>query len=297
MQNTITQNRLYKDRLFVTIYGKETEQSKKWRLDLYNALNNSHYTDPNSIELTTIDNIIYITMHNDVSFLIDNQMNLYEHQSTYNPNLPLRGMMYFAQLYQMYINKQDKDIFSTTLIKIPEPRFIVFYNGNTDCPDTVKLKLSDAFDQKGTEHKTVEFEWTATMLNINIGHNNELHKKCKSLYDYCKYVDTIKQNLKKMPRQEAIENAVDEAIKQKLLGGFFKDQRMEIMNMSLTEFDQEEYDRHRRAEGREEGIAEGAHDKAIESARNLLALNILTAEQIAQANGLSLEEVLSLQKS
>lgn len=296
MQNTITQNRLYKDRLFVTIYGKETEQSKKWRLDLYNALNDSHYTDPDAIELTTIDNIIYITMHNDVSFLIDNQMNLYEQQSTYNPNLPLRGMMYFAQLYQMYLSKRGIDLFRTSLIKIPTPKFIVFYIGDIECPDMVKLKLSDAFYQKGAEHEAGEFEWTATMLNINIGHNNELHKKCKSLYDYCKYVDTIKQNLKKMSRQEAIENAVDEAIKQKLLGDFFKNQRMEIMNMSLTEFDQEEYDRNRREEGREQGKTEGAHEKAVESARNLLSMNLGTPKQIAQANGLPLEEVLELQK-
>ena len=130
--------REFKDRLFKAIYGRDTPESKKWRLELYNALNGSCYTNPDDIELTTIENVIYITMKNDVSFLIGDEMNLFEQQSSYNPNLPLRGLMYFAQLYQIWLTKKGLDLFGSKLVKIPAPRFIVFYIGNTECPDIVK---------------------------------------------------------------------------------------------------------------------------------------------------------------
>ncbi|MBO4387405.1 MAG: hypothetical protein J5817_10395, partial [Treponema sp.] len=99
-------NRQYKDRLFKAIFGRDTEESKRWRLELYNALNGTSYTDPDALEVNTIENVIYITMRNDISFLVDSQMNLYEQQSTRNPNMPLRGLMYFAQLYQIYLTQR-----------------------------------------------------------------------------------------------------------------------------------------------------------------------------------------------
>ena len=114
-------NKHYRDRLFKAIFGRDTEQSKRWRLDLYNALNGTHYSDPDTLEVNTIENVIYMTMKNDISFLVDSQMTLYEQQSTYNPNMPLRGFFYFSQLYQMYIEKNDKNILVTKLIKIPPP--------------------------------------------------------------------------------------------------------------------------------------------------------------------------------
>ena len=70
------------DHLFIAIFGRDSERSKKWRLNLYNALNGTNYTDPDALELNTIENVIYIKMYNDVSFLVDSQMTLYEHQSS-----------------------------------------------------------------------------------------------------------------------------------------------------------------------------------------------------------------------
>ena len=118
-------NRQYQDRLFKAIFGRE--EHKDWLLSLYNALNGSSYTDPSAIEINTIEGIIYVTMKNDISFLIDSQINLYEQQSSYNPNMPLRGLMYFAELYQKHLTKQDRDLFTTALVKIPTPNFVVFY--------------------------------------------------------------------------------------------------------------------------------------------------------------------------
>ncbi|MBB5218410.1 hypothetical protein HNP77_000754 [Treponema rectale] len=293
--------RQYKDRLFKFIFGSGTEDSMKRLLSLYNALNNSNHTDIRDISLTTIENIIYVTMKNDISFVIDDQMNLYEQQSSYNPNMPLRGFMYFAQLYQRHLALEKKDIYGTKKIMIPAPRFAVLYNGTKNTPDLVKLRLSDSFEGK-TEKG--DFEWTATMYNINLSHNYELQKKCKSLYDYSWYVEEVRKNKLTMTTKEAVNAAVDSAIKKNLLDGLFLEQKMEILNMTLTEFDQEEYDRNRREEGREEGRIEGLkageikgkNEKARETARNLLLMKVLTPEQIAQGCGLTVEEVLEIEK-
>ncbi len=283
-------NRQYKDRLFKAIFGRNTEQSKQWRLDLYNALNGTDYKDPDALKLTTIENVIYITMKNDISFLIDSQMNLYEQQSTFNPNMPLRGLMYFAQLYQMYLSEKGKDLFGSKLVKIPKPCFVVFYNGERELSDEnideCEQHLSDAFEGGKTEG----FEWSAKIINISGKHSLILQKKCKPLYDYCDYVNRVKQNLKaNLAKDNAIKDALDYAIKNNLLNGYFKTQKMEVLNMSLTEFDQELYDRNRRQEGFEDGVAE----KAKETALKMLARNY-PINDIAEITDLSVEDIQAL---
>ena len=216
-QRTPQANRQYKDRLFKAIFGRNTKESKQWRLDLYNALNGTDYKNPDDLKLTTIENVIYITMKNDISFLIGSQMNLYEQQSSYNPNMPLRGLMYFAQLYQIHLSSQGKDLFGSTLVKIPAPYYVVFYNGDKEMDDVSYQKLSDAFEPKGS---SVGFEWTATVINIGGGHNEPLHKRCKALYDYSSYVNRVKENLKaKMTKEDAVSEALDFAITNNLLDG------------------------------------------------------------------------------
>lgn len=281
----------YKDKLFRIIFGKDDEKSKRWRLELYNALSGKKHTNPDDIELTTIENVLYITMKNDLSFLVDSQLSLYEQQSTYNPNMPLRGLFYFSQLYQIHLAKISKDLYGTTLVKIPAPRYFVFYNGpkSHHKEDVSKLRLSDAFENF-EEHG--EFEWTATVININADHNKTLQKNCKPLYDYISYVDRIKLNLaRKMEKQDAINEAVDWACAQNLLDGFFREHKAMVTAVSLTEFDQELYDKCRR----EEGFIEGKQEKAIETAFNFLKMKVLSPEQIAQGTGLPIEKVLELQ--
>ena len=283
--------RNYKDTLFRMIFGRENTQSAKWRLDLYNALSGKNHTNPDDLQLTTIENVIYITMKNDISFLVDSQMTLLEHQSTFNPNMPLRGFFYFSQLYQMHLAREEKDLFGS-LVKIPAPRYIVFYNGDKKLPETSKLRLSDAFDHF-TE--TGDFEWTATVININPEHNKGIQKNCKALYDYISYVDRVKSNQKNnMNIKDAVDEAVNWAIKENMLDGFFKEHKAEVEAMILTEFDKDLYDKNRRKEGYDEGIIDGAHTKAVETAKNLLKMKLGTVEQIAQAAGLTVEEVEKL---
>jgi len=86
--------RNYKARLFEMLY-----RDKKELLELYNAVNDTSYTNPDDLQINTLENAIYLSMHNDVSFVIDSRLSLYEHQSTYSPNLPLRYLMYVSDLY------------------------------------------------------------------------------------------------------------------------------------------------------------------------------------------------------
>ena len=295
MQIKIEENgyqREYKDRLFKAIFGRNTEQSKRWRLDLYNALNNSNYTNPDELELNTIENVIYITMHNDVSFLVDSQMTLYEQQSTYNPNMPLRGLFYFSQLYQQYLTKENKSILRSSLIKIPAPQFIVFYNGKTKKPERFKLRLSEAFSGQIEEG---DFEWSATVYNIGAEYNKGLQKKCKALYDYIRYTQRITDNLNKgMAKEEAVQESVNWAEENRLLEGFFKEQKAEVIGMILTEFDEENTYRGWREDGIEEGKVIGEHTKAVEATKNLLKMKLGSYEQIAQVVNLPVAEVQQL---
>ena len=121
-------NRIYKDRLYKMIFNNKSELLK-----LYNAINGTHYNDPAMLTITTLDNAIYMTMENDLSFIIDMRLALYEQQSTVNPNLPLRFLMYIADIYSAYV--KDMNIYSSKKLQIPLPSFVIFYNGVQSQPD------------------------------------------------------------------------------------------------------------------------------------------------------------------
>ncbi|PLT58886.1 hypothetical protein CDL21_14965, partial [Mediterraneibacter gnavus] len=99
-------NRLYKSRIFAMLYS-----DRKDLLDLYNAVGGRHYEDPELLEINTLENAIYMSMHNDLSFLIDSRLSLYEHQSTYSPNLPLRYLFYISDLYSGMT--KDENLYGT----------------------------------------------------------------------------------------------------------------------------------------------------------------------------------------
>ncbi|MBQ5472309.1 MAG: hypothetical protein IIT58_09970 [Treponema sp.] len=279
----------FKDRLFTFIFGRDSEQSKRWRLDLYNALNGTHYTDPDALKINTIENVIYISMHNDVSFIVDNEMNLYEQQSSFNPNMPLRGLLYFSQLYNAHIKSRGENILSSRKIMLPTPKYVVFYNGLKEAQETWKMRLSDSF-KKNPEPG--DFEWTATAININRDHNKELQKNCKPLYDYISFVAKTRENLfSGTHKQEAFEKAVDWAINQNLLEGLFKKYRAEVLDMILTEYDEDFNNKTWYEDGVEDGILKGK----LEDAEKLLKMKILSLEQISEVTNLSIEQIQELQ--
>ena len=184
-------NREYKDGLFRMVF-----QKKEDLLSLYNALNGSSYTDPDELEVNTLGNVLYLTRKNDISFLISGMMNLYEHQSTCNPNMPMRGLFYFSRLYEKYIAVQDINIYSSAAKTFPFPRHVVFYNGTAEEPDRKVLRLSDLYEAvPGDSRPSLECE-TLT-LNINYGHNRALMEKCRRLEEYAIFVHTVRENLEK----------------------------------------------------------------------------------------------------
>ena len=233
---------------------------RKDLLDLYNAVSGKHYEDPELLEINTLENAIYMSMHNDLSFLIDSRLSLYEHQSTYSPNLPLRYLFYISDLYSGMT--KDENLYGIKCVELPAPQFIIFYNGEKEQPDRSILKLSDAYSVK-EEHPALEL--TAVMLNINRGHNEKLKGMCKSLKDYSEYTERVRKYVRTVPIEDAVEWAIQECIEEDILAEFLKQNRAEAKSVSIYEYDQEKHMRQERetfwedgrAVGRSEGRAEG----------------------------------------
>lgn len=232
MQTTI--NRKFKDRLFRLAF-----QEKQDLLDLYNAVSGRQYTNPEELAIMTLEDAIYLGMKNDVSFLVSDVLNLYEHQSSFNPNMPIRGLNYFADTYRYFIDEHRLDVYGETLVRLPLPQYIVFYNGTREEPDRLELKLSDAFICQNPEEKG-SLECRAIMLNINYGHNRELMERCKRLRDYAVFVDRIRENCKRgMILGEAVKLAVDSCIKEGILADILKKNRAEVYDLILYEYDEQ----------------------------------------------------------
>lgn len=138
-------NDKYKDRVIRKLFG----ESKENALSLYNAVNGSHYTDTEDLEFDTIEDFLYLGMKNDFSFLLKSEINLYEHQSTVCPNMPMRGLIYFGRVFQAYAHVKNLNIYGSKLQKFPNPDFVVFYNGEDDAPDYEEQRLTDAFQTPG----------------------------------------------------------------------------------------------------------------------------------------------------
>lgn len=282
-------NRNYKDTVFRMLFS-----DRKNLLSLYNAVNQKHYTDPEDLEIVTLENAIYMGMKNDLAFIIDTNLYLYEHQSTYNPNMPLRDLFYISNEYQKLLDK--KSLYSSSLQKIPAPNFIELYNGTDTLSDFSEHRLSSAFENLSGEPK---LELIVTVLNINEGHNALLMEHCQTLKEYSQYVAKVRKYAAGMPLDQAVKYAVDECIKENILADFLRKNRAEVISMSIFEYDKEEEEKKlRKAEfeaGVSLGVEKGVKKGVIETTRHLLKLNKLSLEEIASVSGLSVEEIKKLQ--
>ena len=244
-------NRNYKDGLFLMIF-----RNKQALLSLYNAVRGSNYTNPDDLTVTTIENVLYMGMKNDVSFIINNQLHLYEAQSTWNPNMPLRGLFYFSDVYQGYIAEHELNIYGTKRIDLPTPNYIVFYNGTANEPDSKTLRLSDSFINPNGEEACLEC--SATMVNINFGHNQQLMDACHELYEYSYLVEQVRIGTRSgLALPDAIDQAVIHCIEHHILENFLRHHRAEVTNMILKEFNLEEHIKSEKAYSYAEGHAEG----------------------------------------
>ena len=201
-------------------------------------------------------------MKNDVSFLIDGRLSLYEHQSTYNPNLPLRFLIYIAKLYAGMT--KDANLYGTKVVQIPPPEFVIFYNGQDTQPERDVLKLSDMYKVKERE---VKLELQAVMLNISGDNNKGLKEACRTLKEYALYTDKIRMYAKSLPLPDAVERAIDECIRKGILHDILVKNKVEVISMILTSFDQEEYEKTIRDESYEEGLERGL-EQGLERGRH-----------------------------
>ena len=271
-------NRNYKSSIFTMLFS-----DKKELLGLYNAVSGKDYKDPGLLEVNTLENAIYMAIKNDLSFVIDSQLSLYEHQSTYSPNLPLRMLLYLADLYADMT--KNENLYGKKKVKIPPPQFIIFYNGVERQPDRRILRLSDLYEVEEEEHK---LELEAVMLNVNAGHNRELLQSCKTLADYAEYTACIRKYAEEMDTEDAVECAIVECIQEGILEEFLRKNRAEAKRMSIYEYDQARHIRQEREDAWEEGWSEGRNEGRQEEKRSVaarLAEMGMTAEQIAQAVG------------
>lgn len=242
--------RNYKDTMFRMLF-KEKENA----LDLYNALNKTAYTDTDKLEITTLENAIYLNYKNDISFVFEYELMLYEHQSTVNRNMPLRDLIYVTEVLQGRIEKED--LYDRTVIKLPTPRFVVFYNGIEPQPEEQTLRLSDAFEKKLEEP---ELELVVKVYNVNLGYNPELMSACSLLKEYAQYVEQVrKRAVKDIPFAEAVEQAVDYCIQNRILADFLSKNRTEAIAMCIYEYNEELHLKNEYKRGLEEGNLERIH--------------------------------------
>lgn len=223
--------RNYKDTVFRMLFNK-----KENLLSLYNALNGTAHTNIEKLEITTLEHAVYMNYKNDISFVFDFQLMLYEHQSTINPNMPFRNLIYVTKVLQGLT--KDANLYGQPLIKLPSPRFVVFYNGRDFQPKQQILHLSDAFEK---QQEQPELELLVTVYNVNWGQNPELMDACHLLKEYAKYVALVRNYAKELPFPEAVERAVDDCIKEGTLADFLSKNRAEAIAMSIFEYDEEKH--------------------------------------------------------
>ena len=243
-------NREYKSDVFSMLL-----EDKANALEVYNALNDSHYDRPEDVEIILLEKGISLSIRNDATFIIDMYMNFYEHQSTYNPNMPLRNLIYYANTMEKRLKQEKRDLFSRQLIKIPTPRFAVFYNGTEKRPEQEIMRLSDAFLHP---MEVPEMELTCTVYNINPECNGELLEKSEVLRGYMTFVELVRRLEREYNSLEtAIDRAMEECIRQHIFEDFFRGRKDEVRKMTQLDFTWERREELIRMEERAEGRAEG----------------------------------------
>ena len=253
-----------KDIVFRLVFGNDRQAL----LQLYNVLHGTGYTDPHELQIVTLDNAIYISRKNDLAFLLAGSINMYEHQSTLNPNMPVRFLIYLAQEYQLLVESTDKSLYGSELIPLPTPQCIVFYNGTTDAPDEYELRLSSAFSNQDVEPAA---EVVVRGININYGHNEHLMQGCEMLSQYAQFVAVTREYANRYNnREEAMNAAIEYCIVHGILEDILRKHRSQVLGSLLEEFDEKKYARTLREEGyeagREAGYASGK-EEGYESGR------------------------------
>ena len=247
------QHREYKSDLFSMLM-----KVPEYAMEVYNVLNGSQYTDSSQIQIMKLEKGVLLSIRNDASFLLDAYLNLYEHQSTYNPNMPLRFLIYFSNLMLETIKEQEYDLFGRKQIPIPTPKFVVFYNGLECRPHREEMRLSDAYEHQ-EEHYELDLKCVA--YNINPGYNEHIQQNSRVLSGYTIFVEKVRRYIKqKMAIKDALKRAIDECISEGILAEFFKKHRKEVIEMEALDFTFERREKLIRRDSLEEGLIAGRQE-------------------------------------
>ena len=298
-------NRNLKDSVFSAYFSENNARL----VELFNALEGTAYPPDTPVELNTLTDVLWMDRINDLSFVLNGQLLvLLEHQSTINHNMALRSLLYCARLYEKLLPRDA--VYRTAQAKVPNPRFIVLYNGQASCPEHYTEYLTDAFlVQEENPVVNVRVE----VYNVNYTDNavvqSALIERSQSLKEYSQFIYQLQQGKRKgQPLEEALCNAMDYCIENDIMRGFLETHGSEVRNMLYTEWNMEEACRiaceeasekareKALVEGRMEGLMEGRIEgEKRERLKNIRLLkDVLSPEVIAEKFGLSLSEVLDI---
>jgi hypothetical protein len=260
--------------------------------ELYGAITGIRLPPDIPVTINTLEGVLYKNLLNDISFEIGRKLVvILEHQSTVNPNLPLRVLMYIARVYEKLT--AGRNVYGRKRLVIPRPEFIVLYNGKEPYPDRVELRLSDAFAEAGVPGLGEGFplELALRVYNINRGHNGEMVGRCEKLRGYSEFIGKVRDlEGERGDREGAMGTAVKWCIAQGILRDFFEEHGTEVINMLMAEWKLEDALVVEREEGREEGWEERGERDREETIKNLLDFG-MKAEQISRALKLPLDTV------
>ena len=262
-------NREYKSSVFAMLY-----EDKENLLDLYNGVNGKSLTNADDITVNTltdkdgVESGIFMKVKNDVSFIFDSCLNLYEHQSTVNSNIPLRMLLYVARL--MYSMISRKELYREKAIGLPAPRFAVFYNGTAKMPAKAELKLSDQYEVR---QDNPDLELKVTVYNINSDKGKDVLNKSRTLYEYTEFVERTRKALEGKrtdeERREAMNRVIDQCMADGILVKLLTERRDEIMETSIFQYDQEAHEWALHEDGYDEGIQQGIQRQKLEDAETI----------------------------
>jgi predicted transposase/invertase (TIGR01784 family) len=298
-------NRNFKNSVFSFIFSNPDVLR-----ELYCALEGITLKPDVPVVINTLEDILFMDMINDISFEIGGKLVvLIEHQSTINPNMALRLLMYAGRVYEKITDGEK--IYSSTKILIPRPEFFVLYNGEKPFPDEETVKLSELFESTESlglskkEYPALELE--VRIININKGKNEEIAKKCQTLAQYSAFISKVREYQKEgLTLKEAVEKAVPYCKKHDILKELMEKHAKEIMSMLTTEWNWDTAKKVWQDEAREEGLSQGREEgigvglsQGRDAEKQIIAKNLLekgsTPEFVHEITGLSLDEIKRLE--
>ena len=256
-----------KDSVFTLLFSEISNVRK-----LYQELHDDgeNYSDED-FKIITLENAFINGLYNDLGFSVkDRLIILVEAQSTFNPNMGVRFLMYIAKSYHDYIVDNKLNIFGEKLIKLPAPEFIVVYSGSKKT-DIDEIRLSDCFPA----YIDPNIELKVKVIRSDTSPNGILQEYLSFCELYT--ANTVgKQNSEE--KLESLRSTINECIHRGILTDFLKKHQKEVEAMLMTVLSPEQAIEFIKYEEYNKGIQEGE------------AKGIVIGEARGEAKGIAIGE-------